>query len=427
MDQSRTDELLLSLLRTDLERSWPTGIAGLSGGEWEDLLHVSRRHHVTPLLYHRLSNSCPDLPIAAEVLQSLRSGYLQSAARNVDLYHELGKVLGRLRQDDIQVIALKGAHLAAVVYDNIALRPMNDVDLLVRRADVGRAEGVLLGMGYRAAEHNRSIAKDNYHFTYALSGKGLVVELHWDFVPSSSCFTIDMNEVWERSGQSVLAGEDVMALSPEDHLLYLCLHTSKHLFDGMGLISFCDISRLIRHYGEELDWKQVRLGGERWGIEKSVHTALTLAAQMLGVYPPQDLMEAVQPIAVDQRLMLLGREQIFACGHRTPDDPGVSSTIAHLFGPHENKSKAALFLRRVFPPLHEMSRWYPAPPDSLGIYCYYPARIRDLLLRYGRQAWRLVRRDAAARRWAERENEITMYRDVLMSPGRSRGKAREET
>ena len=54
----------------------------------------------------------------------------------------------------------------------------------------------------------------------------------------------------------------------------------------------------------------------------------------------------------------------------------------------------------------------------MGIYLYYPARIRDLLLKYGRQAWRLVRREEGMRNLAMQEEEITPLRDWLMSPGR---------
>ena len=418
MDRSRTDELLVSFLRTEPDRIEPTGVGELSNADWDDLLRTSARHGVAPLLYHRLSTSRTGAPIPEEVMLSLRNSYLQSAARNMKLYHELGKVLGKLRQDDIPVIALKGAHLAEIVYGNIALRPMGDVDLLVRKEDLGRVEEILLGMGYLPAECNRQISTDNCHFVYKLAGKGLSVEVHWAFMPSNYRFEIDMDGVWERSRPCVLAGVEVSVLCPEDQLLYLCLHTSKHLFDDMGLKPLYDISSVIRHYGEEMDWNQVQSRCEQWGTEKSVYVALTLAGEIFGVTVPNDLMKAVQPVDLDERFMAFATVQIFACGRRTSDGLSLSSNVAHLFGSHRRKSKVALFLRRVFPSREEMSRWYPAPPDSMGIYFYYPARIRDLLLKYGRQAWRLVRGEEGMKGLAMQEEEITPLRDWLMSPGR---------
>ena len=149
--------------------------------------------------------------------------------------------------------------------------------------------------------------------------------------------------------------------------------------------------------------------------------ALTLAGEIFGVALPAELVKAVRSVDVDERFMAWGREQIFARGHRPADGWYVSANVAQIFGPHGREHKAALFLRRVFPSPGEMSRWYPAPPDSIGIYCYYPARILDLLLRYGRQVWRLLLRDSTIRRMTERENEIAVWRDWLMSPGSTHG------
>jgi len=135
MDRSRTEERLLSLLRTEPRGSGVVEVGEMSRTDWEDLLRTSALHGVTPLLYHRLTTFHTGIPIPAEVVRELRCSYLRNAGRNMHLYHELGKVLGRLRQADIPVIALKGAHLAEAVYGNIALRPMNDVDLLVQTED----------------------------------------------------------------------------------------------------------------------------------------------------------------------------------------------------------------------------------------------------------------------------------------------------
>ena len=62
----------------------------------------------------------------------MRSIYYNSAARNMRLYKQLENFLDKFATEKIPVIMLKGAHLAWTVYPNMALRPMADVDLLVR-------------------------------------------------------------------------------------------------------------------------------------------------------------------------------------------------------------------------------------------------------------------------------------------------------
>ena len=416
MDRSRTDELLLYCLRVAADEAGEGRLETLSGSDWDDLVAESVRFGLAPLLYHRLRTLHSDRPVPAEVTAKLRHLYLQSAGRATRLYHELGKMLGRLRQASIPVIALKGAHLAELVYRNTALRPMNDVDVLVHQDDLIRVEAALLGMGYAPSECHRQVADDNYDFVYALPNRELFVEVHWNFLPSNYRSRMDIDGQWRRSRPAVIAGVEVSVLCPEDMLLYFCLHAStKHLF-GMGLKPFCDIAETIRHYGNEIDWKQLQLRSERSGAARCVYLTFRLARELLGASVPDDLMKAIKPGDFDERFMLLARERIFAYGDWNADGLSLSRNIAELWGSRRLLHKGTLFLRRMFPAPVEMARIYPAPADSIRIYFYYPARIKDLLLRHGRQVWRLLRRNEGMRGLAERENDMTPLKDWLMSP-----------
>lgn len=230
MDRSRTDEFLLYCLRVVPNEAGDGRLATLSSTDWDVLIAESARYDLAPLLYHRLRTLHAEIAIPAKVVARLRQLYLQSAGRAMHMYHELGKVLERLRQANIPVIALKGAHLAELVYGNIALRPMGDVDVLVHKDDLIRVEAVLLGMGYASTECHRQVAEDNYDFVYGLPNRALFVEVHWNFLPSNYRFETDIDGQWERSRHAIIAGVEVSVLCPEDMLLYFCLHASvKHL------------------------------------------------------------------------------------------------------------------------------------------------------------------------------------------------------
>ena len=310
MDQHRTNELLLYCLRMDSDETKGARLEELSTSDWEAIIQESVRHGVTPLLYHRLRTFHRGTPILTNVVQRLRQSYLQSASRNMRLYHKLGKVLEILRHGNIPVIVLKGAHLAELVYGNIALRPMGDVDLLVHKADLLRVEATLLGINATPLDYYRLIGKDNHHFGYVLQDCGLHVEVHWNFLPSMYPFNIDIDGQWERSRPAIIAGVEVSILCPEDLVLYLCLHASNHLFE-IGLKPLCDIFETIQHYGTEIDWKQVKLRCQQWGIEKCVYLTLKLARDFLGTALPDDLLKAIQPTDFDERFMTLAKEQIF--------------------------------------------------------------------------------------------------------------------
>jgi hypothetical protein len=415
MDRYRTDELLLNCLRVAPDEAGDGRLEALSSSDWDALIEESGRYGVAPLLYRRLRTTHSDTPIPANAMERLRRMYLQSAGRSVRLYHEIGKALGLLRQAHIPVIVLKGAHLAALVYGNIALRPMGDVDVLVHEDDLLRVEAALFGMGYAPAERHRRIAQDNCHFRYWSPSGELPVEVHWRLLPSMYRLKIDIDGQWQRSRPAIIADVDVSVLCPEDLLLYLCLHTSKHVFE-MGLKPFYDICETVRYYGKDIDWKQVEIRSKQWGEAKCVYLTLRLARELAGVSVPDDLMKAIKPGDFDERFVLLAKERIFAYGQWSSDGLALSPKLAQLWGSKRVLSKVTLLFRRTFPSPEEMARMYPAASDSIRIYCYYPLRIKALLVRHGRQGWRLLRRNGKMRGLAEQENEMTLLKEWLMVP-----------
>ena len=292
MNLSHTDELLLDCLRAVPDKMHNGGCESLSGSDWDVFMMAAGRHGIAPLLYHHLSTSHLDMRIPDRVMETLRKAYLENAARNMGLYHKLGMLLEHLRRENIPVIVLKGAHLAALVYGNIALRTMSDVDILVHQEDVVRAGDKMLEMGYTPTQQYRPITSCNHHFAYGLPNRELFVEVHWTILSSAYPFDIDINGQWERSRSAIIAGVEVSILCPEDILLYLCLHASKHLF-GMGLKHLCDIFETIRHYGEEIDWRQAKLRIDQWGIGKSAYLTLRLARELLGASVPDELMKTI--------------------------------------------------------------------------------------------------------------------------------------
>ena len=74
-----------------------------------------------------------------------------SRARAGRLQETLGSVVAALREAGVEVVALKGAALAFFHYPEPGLRPMGDLDLLLREPrDLGRATAVLSRAGWRA-------------------------------------------------------------------------------------------------------------------------------------------------------------------------------------------------------------------------------------------------------------------------------------
>ena len=416
MDQTQIDELLLYFLRARPDKTGDGKVEPLSEADWEDLLQQSARHRITPLFYHRLRTFHPDIPIPPNVMGRLRQAYLGDDTRNLMLYYNLSRVLKILRRDGIPVIVLKGAHLAELVYGNRALRFLSDLDLLVKKDDLMRVDALLLEMGCTTTVHNRIAGKDNNQFDYLMPKRDVILDIHWSILSSLFPFSIDTDGQWERSRPVLIAGVDVAVLCPEDLLLHLCLHAGcGHGFEP-GLKLFCDISEILQHDGGGMDWGVVQRLSREWGIGKCVYLTLKLTGKLLGVALPEGLMEELKPSDFDERIVALARDQIFSRRLRTGPPLSLWPAVARFWGSARLWDKVLLFLKGFFLPREAMSRLYPPPADSIRIYFYYVVRLRDLLRSFGRDFWRLLRRDKEMQALAKEGKDLTTLKDWLMSP-----------
>ena len=312
----------------------------------------------------------------------------------------------------ITVIVLKGAYLAEAVYNNIGLRIIGDVDLLVRKVDLLSVEKELLALGYKPEECNRVIAQDNYHFSYTLPRNSLCVEIHWELVESSHPFQFGMENLWSRAQLVTVANARTWTLSPIDLLLHLCLHTAKHAHN-MQLFMLCDIGEVVQRYEAVLDWQEIGVRAQQWGITHSVYVILRQAQELLDVAVPADWLSSLQPESFDQCYLNLARSLILDTFEQ--GDIRQDLNIARLWGLKGLGSKLAVIFDRLLPSRERMALYNPVPANSWRIYLYYPVRIQYLLKRYGATLWKLIRADPVTRAAADHTNQVTVLLDWLMS------------
>lgn len=354
--------------------------------DWSRVVDVATREHVAPLLYRRLKESNARSDVPEDAWERIRRAYFTSADRNAHLYRGLRTVLESLRSAGIKVIVLKGAYLAEAVYGDIALRPMCDVDLLVHEDNIERARAVLLGAG-GARQQFEDIAASfvrHRHLSQITLGH-LVAELHWTITSATDPFSIDDAGLWERARPASIAGVEVLALSPEDLILHLCLHLC-HSDWLAGLRPLCDVAEAIHRYGSDTDWAAVAERAREWGAARYVALPLRLAQALLGAEVHDDVIERLVPGGIDPRVLQAATESFVTQTGYGPRVPSYYPSGARSFG-----DEARWFRNRVFLSRDEMAAKYPASRGSKHFYLYYVLRLRDALRAYPSYA-RLVAR-----------------------------------
>lgn len=159
-----------------------------------------------PLLYRNLKR----LGIDDSLLPRLKSVYRQVWFRNQLILEHGRRALQALSAAGIPAIALKGAALVETVYDEPALRPMEDYDVLVPREHFRRAVDVMLA-GDWTFHPPLSDPEPHFVFQHAVGFRregGGELDLHWSAMGLPKDFAIG-------------------PLTPADQLLQVCTHATR--------------------------------------------------------------------------------------------------------------------------------------------------------------------------------------------------------
>ena len=151
------------------------------------------------------------------VEETLRKTYHRTVFHNlkiVDFLNDLGHIL---KQENIPVIVLQGAALLLSVYEDIGIRPMEDIDLMVVPSHKTDLKRILAGMGFSPDP----IYPDTYQ-------KGIIyIDFHTD--PSSSerirarrwIMSIDPIDFWDSAVPLLEKELPIYCLSPFNSLITL--------------------------------------------------------------------------------------------------------------------------------------------------------------------------------------------------------------
>jgi hypothetical protein len=387
----------------------------LSPNDWESLVDWALRFKVGGLFYREIkSRNFPTELIPVDARNRLREAYRNRATINTSLFFDALKVLKTLADNQLPVIALKGLSLARNIYGDIALRPMNDIDLLVKEEDLVMTGRILLTLGYtQYFPAWESMIKTFRHLPPFTNNRGAIIELHQNIVNPDSPIKVDLDGLWERSCLIIVDNVEVRAFSPEDLFLHLCIHAYHHLQTGMDLIPLCDIAGLIKTSADKIDWQIVIERATRWGGQKCVYLMLLLVRELLGAAPPDAIMSEIKPDDYQSVFLDKTLEQIF--------DVNPSGQLIERLGVLSNtikvkgiKGKFLALLKKAFPSRKGLARIYPVSISSPKIYLCYLFHLGQLIV-YFAIVLRLFCRDQSVIKAAHKVHRMNPISDWMFS------------
>jgi hypothetical protein len=241
---------------------------------------------------------------------------LSGRRRAVRIEREVLPAVDALLAHDITPIVLKGFHTARVYFDEPGLRPMADVDLLIRPDEVPAAEAALAKAGFRAVSsalrpYKRDwLGPDVEDRVYSVersdprSKWGLELHASLDRVYHPGVVArLDGERSHARSLD--LAGRSLLVLDPALLIVYLACHASQEL-DSVRLMRTYELTTILRaeRASGRLDWSDLAAL-----LERTATAAFT--------YPALTLVEELAPGTVDPHILAIARDASTAAARHT--------------------------------------------------------------------------------------------------------------
>lgn len=342
---------------------------------WQSLYAVALQEGIAPLLFWSLRQAGILEKIPPKLATAMSRKYYATAAAAAFCAFQLQDLLPRCQTAGVQVIILKGAMLAELHYPNPALRPMSDIDILVKARELEALDTILSQSGYKTALPPQPGLKDTEAATYLttriyrrLDGGGLPFHVHTHLLNSTipndyflSNFPIA--PIWAAARRTRIVDTEALVLDPRHQIMHLAEHSLRVTHSLTRLQYLYDIHRVIHHANEEIDWQTLCSEAHDWQMSSFLYYPLSLARQWLKTIVPLTVTRSLQPApGILERLFA----SLLAKNIRRP---GLSYLL-HLSRQPSFSRQLAFVARTVFPPRWVLARRGGISLDEVGTIVY---------------------------------------------------------
>jgi len=374
-ETARNWALLLACCQEDATALGNLWTAEESPRHWQSLAAMAQQEGLAPLLYWRLRQAGLLNTIPLPVTESLRQKYYRTGAAAAVCTSQLHDLLPRCRKAGVMVIILKGAVLAELHYPNPALRPMSDIDILVKHHDLDDLALILAQAGYRTdtplpdGQGTPPTAYLTTRLYRRQDGGGLPLHVHTHLLNSTVpndyfLANFPLAPIWAAAKSVLIAGTEALILDPRHQVLHLAEHSLRVTHSLTRLQYLYDIDRTIRNSGHETDWQALCDEATAWGMASFLYHPLALASQWLKTPLPPSVLNRLRPMKAGllERLFAL----LLAGNIRRP---GLSYLL-HLSRQPSGKAQLAFLARTAFPPRQVIARRNGISLDQVGARAY---------------------------------------------------------
>lgn len=339
MQLSAEETILLLTARTKLEESEDMTLRRLLDTEvqWNLVLwRAENSRTLSTLRYHLSRLEWAKVP--ASVRAYLDRWQQISDLRTHVMYSELGRVVGALESAHVDHHLIKGSALGPLYYPSVALRPMQDLDIVVHPADALKARRVLFDLGYSHGIWNpgnnkfkrmwprvdREYIASHHELPSVTKTLEVPSPLLTQEIPESwrkkhiKCFVdadrtmtipvfvdlhvnlstgLDLADVWWNAQRELVLGRLVRVQSATTMLWFIAARLYHEAFEygTIKLNMFGDLDAVMRTRANQIAWEQILRVAQTYSMQAPLYYVFSQLRALAAAPIPVDVLEALRP------------------------------------------------------------------------------------------------------------------------------------
>jgi hypothetical protein len=283
------------LLRAALLQGRPALDAWQGWKSQADIDHLDPgSFRVLPQLYQNLTS----LQVQDPLMRKLKGIYRRSWYTNQLALRDLAGLLQGFAAAGIDSLLLKNVALVLCYYRDIGLRPVDDLEVLVRIEHALAAMAVMTGLGWEplAGVPSSELVKTGAPCSAWKAPRGQSFTLYWR-VAWEGCEPGAEAEWWEGATSVVYADVQAHVLNPADQLLHVCMAWAEwHTVPAFRWAA--DAMTILHRAGSDLDWDRLMSRARNWGMTLPVRDTLHCLRRLLDAPFPSELLRGLRRVRV---------------------------------------------------------------------------------------------------------------------------------
>jgi hypothetical protein len=219
-----------------------------------------------------------------------------ATGRYMQQQHTLNQAAEAFQSADITYAIFKGANIREQIYDNPAVRPSDDIDILVSKADKTRAIQAMVTAGFAFHPDPKNVSHEA-----GLIGPNGSIDLHWDIMRPGRT-RIDLTDEFLATRKE---SANYWGFSNEAELFIMLVHpvfTKYATAPQASIMRLVDLCRWIDMH--DIDWEKAYDWLEKGGVKTPAWVTTQWLEIITGKTLPESFIRKIEPSSLKKSYLL---------------------------------------------------------------------------------------------------------------------------